>query len=72
MLALDLTIFVVAVIVGQLSSYKILTARPLPPWANNLGIALLILLTVAFCTLTYYSPHWLIFKDPVGGGYGIY
>ena len=71
MLAIDLTIFVVAVITGQLTSYKLLTANPLPLWLNRIGISLLILLTIAFCTLSYFAPQLPIFKDPVSGGYGI-
>jgi hypothetical protein len=71
MLAIDLTIFVIAVIIGQLSSYKILKAKTLPEWTNSLGIALLILMTIAFSTLTYYAPELAIFRDPVEGGYGI-
>lgn len=71
MLAIDLTIFVVAVVAGQLNSYKLLTASPLPLWLNRIGISLLILLTIAFCTLTYFAPQLPIFKDPVSGGYGI-
>jgi hypothetical protein len=71
MLAIDLTIFVVAVIIGQGVSYKILKAKPLPRWTNVTGIALLVLMTVAFSTLTFYAPEFGIFRDPNNGGYGI-
>jgi len=71
MLAIDLTIFVVAVVIGQLVSYKLLKAKLLPEWMNRMGIGLLVLMTIAFGTLTYYVPELLIFKDPVSGGYGI-
>jgi hypothetical protein len=71
MLAADLIIFVVAIVVGQLTSYKVLTLSPLPSWVNKLGIVLLILLTIAFGTLTYYAPQLPIFRDPISGGYGI-
>jgi hypothetical protein len=71
MLAIDLTIFVVAVIIGQFTSYKILKMSPLPKWLNYLGIVLLVLMTIAFGTLTYYAPELAIFRDPVNGGYGI-
>lgn len=70
-LVADLAIFVLAVVIGQLTSYKILTLSPLPSWLNKLGLALLILLTLAFSTLTYYAPQWPIFRDPISGGYGI-
>ena len=71
MLAIDLTIFVVAIIIGQFTGYKLLVNGPLPSWLNKLGIILLILLTVAFSTLTYYAPQLPIFQDPVSGGFGI-
>ncbi len=71
MLAIDLIIFVVAVIIGQLVSYKLLKAKPLARWTNGMGIALLVLMTAAFSTLTYYAPELEIFRDPVNGGYGI-
>jgi hypothetical protein len=71
MLAADLIIFVVAVVAGQLTSYKVLTVSPLPSWVNRLGMVLLIFLAIAFCTLTYYAPQLPIFRDPIGGGYGI-
>lgn len=71
MLAIDLTIFVIAVIIGQLTSYKILKMNPLPEWLNSLGTALLVLMTIAFSTLTYFAPGIAIFKDPASGGYGI-
>jgi hypothetical protein len=71
MLAADLIIFVVAIICGQLLSYRLLVASALPSWLNRLGLVLLILLTIAFGTLTYYAPHMPIFRDPVTGGYGI-
>jgi len=71
MLAIDLIIFVVAVVIGQLTSYKLLKIRPLPAWANGLGITILILMTAAFSTLTYHAPEFPAFENPAGGGYGI-
>jgi hypothetical protein len=71
MLAIDLTIFVIAVIIGQLISYKILTISPLPNWLNSMGIAVLLMMTIAFSMLTYFAPGMAIFRDPVNGGYGI-
>jgi hypothetical protein len=71
MLAIDLTIFVVAVIIGQGVSYKILKAKPLTRWINVIGIALLVLMTAVFSTLTYQAPELEIFRDPVNGDYGI-
>ncbi len=71
MLAIDLIIFVIAVIIGQMTSYKLIKMRALPPCLDSLGITLLLLMTIAFSTLTYFAPGMAIFKDPVSGGYGI-
>ncbi len=46
MLAADLIIFVMAIVIGQLTSYKMLTVSPLASWLNKLGIGLLILLVI--------------------------
>ena len=70
-LAVDIAIFVVAVVLGQMTSYKILTAAPLPSWTRKLGMVILILLIIAFATLTYHPPQLPIFQDPLTGGYGI-
>jgi hypothetical protein len=71
MLVVDLITFVLAVVIGQLVSYRILTARPLPAGKSRLGLILPVLLILAFGTLTYYPPHLPIFGDPSSGGYGI-
>ncbi len=70
--ALDITIFVLAAIIGQLTSYKILTTAALPSWTKNLGIVLMIIMIIAFATLTYYPPELPLFQDPLTGGYGIH
>jgi hypothetical protein len=70
-LAVDIAIFVVAVVLGQMTSYKILTAGALPSWTKRLGILILILLVIACATLTYYPPELPIFQDSLTGGYGI-
>jgi hypothetical protein len=70
-LAVDIAIFVVAVVLGQITSYRMLTAAPLPAWTKKLGIVVLLLLLIAFATLTYYPPQLPIFQDPLTGGYGI-
>ena len=70
-LAVDIAIFVVAVVIGQMTSYKILTAAALPSWTKWLGIVLLIIMLIAFATFTYYPPQLPIFRDPLTDGYGI-
>ncbi len=69
--AVDISTFIVAVIIGQIASYKMLTGRRLPKKLNLVAIAVLALLAVAFAAFTFYPPHLEIFKDAVTGGYGI-
>jgi hypothetical protein len=70
-LIVDILSFFVAVAVGQLTSYKILTIRQLPAWLDKLGLALVILLAIAYGVFTFYPPHLPVFQDAVTGGYGI-
>jgi len=62
---------VVAVIIGQLLSYKLLTYRQLPRNLNKIAVAAIILLALAFIVFTYYPPQLQIFKDSLTGKYGI-
>jgi hypothetical protein len=70
-LIVDILIFVIAVALGQLTSYKILTSSKLPRWSDGIGLILIILLAVAFGLFTYYPPHLPVFRDGVTGSYGI-
>jgi hypothetical protein len=70
-LAIDLSSFVVTVILGQVVSYKLLTYKKLPAKANWVALALLVLLAVLFVVFTYSPPHLPIFLDPETGLYGI-
>lgn len=71
MLILDISIFVIAVIIGQLVSYKLLTSRRLPECLNTISLIALVILCLAFVLFTFYTPHLPIFRDPVTRGYGI-
>jgi hypothetical protein len=70
-LAIDISSFIVAIAIGQLVSYKILTSQQLPLRTNNLGVILLVLLAIAFIVFTYLPPHLPVFKDGPTGNYGI-
>jgi hypothetical protein len=70
-LAVDVLIFLVAIALGQFASYKILTLKQWPRWLCWVGVAMVILLAVAFGVFTFYPPHLGIFRDAVSGGYGI-
>jgi len=71
LLIADIAIFVVAVIVGQLVSYKLLTASPLPERLNRLAPIALAVLGILFVVFTFYPPQVPLFRDSVTGAYGI-
>ena len=68
---IDISTFVIAVIVGQLASYRLLTYRRLSENFNRISLVALVLLGVAFMVFTFYPPHLDVFRDPVTGDYGI-
>jgi hypothetical protein len=70
-LAVDILIFLVAIALGQFASYKILTLKQWPRWLCGVGVAMVVLLAVAFGVVTFYPPHLGVFRDAVSGGYGI-
>ncbi len=70
-LLVDILLFFVAVALGQLASYKVMTMRRLPRWTGGVGLVMVILLAVAFIVFTFYPPELGIFRDAVSGGYGI-
>jgi Family of unknown function (DUF6512) len=70
-LQIDITTFVVAVVIGQVISYKLMQKKKLPKFANIISIIALILLTVLFVVFTFFPPHLPPFQDPNTGQYGI-
>ena len=70
-LFMDILIFIIAVIVGQLSSYKLLMYKKLSKNFGRISLIALIILLLMFVIFTYYPPEIGIFRDPVSGGYGI-
>lgn len=68
---IDILTFIVAVIIGQLSSYKLLTYRKLSAKLEKVSLVALALLALAFIIFTFYPPHLPIFQDPITGEYGI-
>ena len=71
LLPVDIAIFVVAVIVGQVVSYRLLTAPPLPAMLNRFSPVALAVLAILFVLFTFYPPEFPLFRDSVTGGYGI-
>ncbi|HII85255.1 TPA: hypothetical protein HA273_01455 [Candidatus Bathyarchaeota archaeon] len=65
--AIDIASFIVAIIVGQILSYKLLTFRLLPRIGEGIAILLLILLGASFVIFTFYPPQLPIFQAPSEG-----
>jgi hypothetical protein len=70
-LALDILIFIVAVAIGQLASYKLMIWKGALKINTKISIIALILLASLFIIFTFYPPQLPIFQDPISGGYGI-
>lgn len=71
MLVLDILIFVLAIVLGQLTSYRLLTLPRLPKVMDGVALAAVILLFLAYTLFTFFPPHLPIFQDPISGNYGI-
>jgi hypothetical protein len=67
----DILIFIAAVIVGQLVSYRLLVASPLSARLNRFAPIALAVLGVLFVLFTFHAPQLSVFRDPISGGYGI-
>jgi len=70
-LVIDILTFVIAAIIGQLASYRLLTYRKLSETLKKISLFALVLLGVAFVLFTFYPPHLPIFRDPITGEYWI-
>lgn len=69
--AIDIGVFIVAVILGQIISYRLFKAHKFPAWTEKAAIAAMVLLAVAFVVFTFYPPHLSLFREPTDGHYGI-
>ena len=68
---IDITSFIVAVIIGQYLSYRLLLHKQVSSNIEKLALAALLLLAIAFVVFTFYPPHLPPFQDPISGEYGI-
>ena len=59
---LDLTLFYIAVTIGQIVSYKILTAPQMSARVNKFAMATLGVMFVAFSTFTFFPPKIFLFE----------
>lgn len=70
-LALDIGIFILAVIIGQIVSYKIMALPEFSQKFNAISFISIVILFLVFVIFTFYPPHFFLFQDPVSNGYGI-
>jgi len=69
-LAVDLSSFVIAVVFGQIVSYRLVQSFRLPSVFTLLGLALWVIGILLFAVFTFLPPHLGVFRDPVNGGFG--
>ena len=68
---LDISLFVLAVMIGQMLSCRILLRQSLASGIKIPAMILLALMIAAFSLLTFLPPHGPLFRDPRTGQYGI-
>jgi hypothetical protein len=66
-LVIDILTFIIAVIVGQLVSYRLLTDKTLTYNLDRVSLIALVLLGLAFVLFTFYPPQLPMFQDPITG-----
>jgi uncharacterized protein with PQ loop repeat len=69
--AIDITTFIVAVIIGQIVSYTLFKKYHFSRNTDKVALIILVILGIAFIVFTFYPPHLPIFQDPISRGYGI-
>ena len=67
----DILTFVIATIIGQYVSYRILLSRRSSPFLNCLAVLAIIAAIYAFAFFTYHPAKIPLFKDSSTGKYGI-
>ncbi len=70
-LAVDIATFMIAVVVGQIISYKLFQTDKPSKKTEIIAIIVIASLAAIFITFTFYPPHLSIFKDSNTGQYGI-
>ncbi len=70
LLALDIVVFVAAVVAGQLLSRALMSAPCRGRTVNTVACLAIVLLALAFVVFTFAPPRLPLFRDPISGGYG--
>jgi len=71
-LIFDILTFVIAVILGQLTSYKLMFWQNISLKHNKIALGFLIILLLSFVVFTFYPPKIFIFQDPISKNFGIF
>lgn len=67
----DISLFILAVFVGQMISARLLLRQSFAPLVKFAAIVLLISMIAAFSLLTFFPPKSSLFRDSRTGQYGI-
>jgi hypothetical protein len=67
----DISLFILAVLAGQMLSYRIMARRRSTARFKTAAIILLALMIIAFSSLTFFPPKCPLFRDSRAGQYGI-
>lgn len=70
-LAVDIATFIIAVIIGQIVSFKLFKQDKQSKLTEMIALIVIALLAILFVVFTFYPPHLPIFRDSNTGGYGI-
>lgn len=70
-LLMDVIIFIAAVVIGQLASYRLMARENLRAY-GRIGLLTLVSAAIVFTVFTFHPPKLAVFQDPVSGGYGIF
>ena len=70
-LVVEFATFMIAVVVGQIISYKLFQTDKPRERTEIIAIIVIALLAVIFITFTFYPPHLSVFQDSNTGQYGI-
>ena len=71
LLIFDILTFIIAVVIGQIASYKLMGLKQLPKYSQFIALILLVLLAIIFVVFTFFPPSLPIFQDSLTGSYGI-
>jgi len=71
LLIFDILTFIIAVVIGQIASYKLMVLKQLPKYSRFISLILLVILAIIFVVFTFFPPTLPIFRDSLTGSYGI-